>query len=118
MKIGWTYIINSKSIKTVEFIKNRILQNYSNTSNIKSELYHKDKSKTYITFESTYDDFELTNFLTTKLTLISHQWYLSLYDTIIEINGFTDQPKDQHHHWISFMIIDNPSADANLVLIK
>lgn len=106
MRISWTYIINSKSDKTVEFIKKRILQDHDNPINITSELYYKDKTKYKITFEVEEKDFWLTDFLTDKLTFISHQWYLSLYDDISMINGFTDKPKNEHHHWISFMFTD------------
>jgi len=73
MKIAWNYIINSKSDKTVEFIKNRILQSYINPFNIKSEPYHKDHTKYQITFEIENNDLELTDFLTNQLTTISHQ---------------------------------------------
>lgn len=107
MKIGWTYILNSKSPKTVALIKNKIIENYNNASNVKSELYYKDKSKTTLTFDSNHDDFDLTDFLTNHLTLISHHWQLSLSKDIQNINGFTSNPGDQHHHWVSFMIMDS-----------
>lgn len=107
MKIGWTYILNSKSPKTVEQIKNRILENYNNASNIKSELYHKDKSKTILTFDTQDNNFNVTDFLTNHLTLISYHWHFSLSKDIQDINGFTSQPKNQHHDWVSFMFTDH-----------
>lgn len=109
MKIGWTYIINSKSPKTVALIKNKILENYNNISTVKSELYHKDKSKTILTFESLHDDFDLTDFLTNKLTSISYHWHLSLSNDVMEINGFTSDSGNQHYNWVSFVFMD-PNA--------
>lgn len=105
MKIGWTYIINSKSDKTVALIQKRILENYNTAINVKSELYYKDKSKTILTFDSHHDDFELTDFLTNKLPPISSHWHLSLSNDIMDINGFTSDPKNQHHNWVSFTFI-------------